>query len=100
MATGHLNPGYDGVVTKFRRAKSAHPGSLHHGYRLRNMQNMNMDSMSLEEIRQRAREIWSQPDRSQTTYGDEFHNKVAEVDAPTQSLPTEAARKNKPHPPL
>ena len=79
MATGHLNPGYGDVVSRLRRAKSANPGSLH-GQRLREMENQSVDHLSLEEIRRRAREIWSQPDKNITTYGNHFSDKMREVE--------------------
>ena len=99
MATGHLNPGYSDVVSRFRRAKSANPGSLHYGQRLREMENGNVDSMSLEEIRRQARELWSRPDNRETTYGNHFLDKTRDTDIP-QPRPASPSRRNNPHPPL
>ena len=98
MATGHLNPGYGDVVSRLRRAKSANP-NLHHGHRLREMENESVDRHSLEEIRSRAREVWSQPDRNPTTYGNHFSDKTREIE-PTEARPASPSRRNNPHPPL
>ncbi|XP_074650740.1 uncharacterized protein LOC141905672 [Tubulanus polymorphus] len=99
MATGHLNPGYKDPVSRLRRSKSAIPFGSKADAELNNLMKP-LDGNVLDEIRRQARETWSRPSTSATTYND-FHNEAYlknHVQANTR--PTSPSRKNKPHPPL
>ncbi len=101
MATGHLNPGYGGTVSGFRRIRSAcYPGTLPSGQMIRDYHYQPADNDSLDAIRRRAKEAWSKPDTRETSYQDHFHDRNDEMQEYTQNRPTSATRKNKPHPPL
>lgn len=96
MTTGHILPGRH-PVTDLRRAKSAYPLGLNsEDYETA----LSLDQGTLGAIRSRARDLWSVPDREQTTYNF-FHNEEQlQGHAPPFSRPTSPTRKNKPHPPL
>ena len=98
MATGHVNPGYGNVVSRFHRSKSAHPSF---GARqLRAAMDENLDAMTLDDIRAQAREAWSKPAREQTSYGDHFRDRFVDATEPLPSRPASPTRRHKPHPSL
>jgi len=96
MATGHINPGYGNPVTRLVRAQTAYPLDK---AKLREIAEKNvgtLDRRDLENIRKNAMNMWLQPNIEPTTYNS-YHNHLV-LDEPTQSRPTEPARRHKPHP--
>lgn len=87
MATGHLNPGYNRVVTKFKSALSNPSGEP---------QNPKINQSELDEIRMKARHVWSAKDNSETTYGYYFSDPMIKQKANLR--PTSPTRRNNPHP--
>ena len=96
MATGHLDPGYNDSITRLRRAKSAMPASSRAG--ARRLQQSQLDTATLDDIREKAKDMWLDPDRTETTYGDHFKVRYMELDDKTQARPSSADRHNMPHP--
>lgn len=102
MATGHLDPGYNDKVSKLYRARSAqYTGTARPGAQnLRDLEYIDADPMTLDQIRQRAREVWMQKEVNETSYQDHFKERFSVLDEQTTSRPTSSHRRNKPHPPL
>ena len=101
MATGHLNPGYGETVSQFHRIKSLNRGcspSLDLGQDLSLGEMNSLDNYKLEDIRRRAREVWLEKPRHETSYQDHFINKFSLVDELMPSRPTSSHRRHKPHP--
>ena len=100
MTTGHFNPGYGDIISTLRRAKSAGPGMAVGSKSFRETVDYRSDPLLLEHIRSQARETWSKPSVFQTSYDDQFNNKIVEMGEATRARPTSTQRRNKPHPPL
>jgi hypothetical protein len=87
MATGHINPGYEDVVTRFRLALRNPSGARC---------TVEPQKLEMAEIRARARSAWAIKDLSATTYG-HFHSDPVIKEA-AQLRPTSPTRRNNPHP--
>ena len=99
MATGHLDPGYGDTVSKLRRIRSAiHSNSMAGARVYRDLFNIDVDEATLDQIKERAKELWMQPEQARTTYKDHFKERYLDVSEITLPRPTSAHRRNKPHP--
>ncbi|CAH1791644.1 unnamed protein product [Owenia fusiformis] len=98
MSTGHILPGYRDSVSKFHRAHVEPDVGAQSLKDKIDLTNAGHD-FEFERIRQNARDVWMQPDREQTTYGNFHNDKSVDVDEWQYNRPTSAERKNKPHPP-
>jgi len=87
MATGHMNPGYQGIVTRFKSA-TLNPS----GKRLP----LVIDKNELENIKAQAKSAWSVKDTSQTTYG--FYHCDPLIKEKRSLRPVSPTRRNNPHP--
>ena len=99
MATGHLDPGYGDTVSRLRRVRSAFVSKSMAGARAhRNLFNVNVDEVTFNQIKERAKEMWMQPENARTTYKDHYKERYLDVSDITLPRPTSANRRNKPHP--
>lgn len=89
MTTGHVNPGYHKVVSRFKSALENPTGS---------QRNAKFDLAELDQIRLRARSVWSVKDKSQTTYG--FYHNDPLIKEKAEKRPSSPTRQNNPHPHL
>lgn len=96
MATGHILPGYGNPVTRLERARTAFPLDRQKLTEITERNVPALDQRTLDNIRNKARNAWLQPDYSPTTYN-HFHNELR-LDEPTQSRPSSPTRRHKPHP--
>lgn len=87
MATGHLNPGYNRIVTKFSSAINNPTGEK---------RPLEVNRADLDAIRAKSREVWSMKDNSETTYGFYFGDPL--IKEKTNLRPTSPTRRNNPHP--
>jgi hypothetical protein len=87
MATGHINPGYTNVVTRFKSALANPSGAR---------RRIDLNLSELNEIRSRAKSAWSIKDESETTYGHYFKDPVIKDPMPVR--PSSPTRLNNPHP--
>ena len=87
MTTGHVNPGYENLVSGMTAAMSNPSGSP---------SKPQFNSSELQEIRNRARSVWSGKDTSETTYG-YFHTDPKKI-SQVRTRPTSPTRLNNPHP--
>ena len=87
MATGHMNPGYNNIVSRFKSALD-NPS----GIRSKLISN----DEQLKDIRAKAKSAWSIPDHSETSYSNFFKepNKQSKV----IFRPSSPSRRNNPHP--
>ena len=100
MATGHLDPGYGDIVSRVRRARSAVPAGTRTGaLSFKEAFQVDMDAATLDDIKERAKDMWLQPDKARTSYSDHYKERVLDVNDITTPRPTSAHRRNKPHPP-
>ena len=88
MTTGHVNPGYNRIVTRFKSANS-NPSGIN--------RKLVLDYNELEDIKNRSKAIWSAKDNSETTYGYFHCEPKLDVAIPR---PISANRRNNPHPHL
>ena len=89
MTTGHLNPGYNQVVSQCKTAISNPSG--------KNVrQKFNLDE--LEQIKAHSKSVWSTKDTSETTYG-WYHGDPLIKEQPNVR-PSSPTRRNNPHPHL
>lgn len=87
MATGHLNPGYDRVVTRFSSALENPTGER---------RSFRPNQHELDDIRKNARDVWSLKDTSETTYKHFFADPL--IKKRTHLRPSSPTRRNNPHP--
>ena len=87
MATGHINPGYDSIVSRFKTALENPSGA-------RNPPILNQTELA--DIRARSRSAWAARDTSETTYVHFFREPAIKEKAPLR--PTSPTRRNNPHP--
>jgi hypothetical protein len=87
MATGHINPGYERVVTQMRLA-TRNPSGARRPFE--------PNRSELAAIRSRSKSAWALKDLSSTTYGHFFADPVIKEAAPLR--PTSPTRRNNPHP--
>ena len=89
MATGHINPGYNNIITKLKLFKDNQSAHL-------NKPKLNHDE--LEDIKAKAKAAWSVKDKSETTYG--YFHSDPQIKEKTGMRPTSPTRRNNPHPHL
>lgn len=89
MTTGHVNPGYEKVVSSCNLALDNPTGS-----RLP----FRVDKEELEAIKLKARSVWATKDNFETTYG--FHYREPQIKQPAGLRPSSPSRRNNPHPKL
>lgn len=94
----HPNPGYGDCISKFRRARTAYP-AVGRRYIEPSYMKRNEDEFILEELKQKAFDIWSgsQNDK-ETTYQNQFS--CSQTIQQPMKRPSSVTRKNNPHPPL
>lgn len=89
MTTGHANPGYKNIVSRFNSAiqnPTGHP------------RRPVFDKQELEDIKSRSRDVWSLKDNSLTTYGWYFNE--PQIKERAELRPCSPTRRNNPHPSL
>ena len=89
MTTGHVNPGYNQVVTRCKTALANPSGAYAR-------QKFNFDE--LEQIKAQSKAVWSVKDTSETTYG--WYHGDPLIKEKTNVRPSSPTRKNNPHPHL
>ncbi|CAF0750678.1 unnamed protein product [Brachionus calyciflorus] len=89
MTTGHVNPGYNDIVSRFNSAIQNPSGSPRRPF---------LDKQELEEIKSRSRDVWSVKDNSLTTYGWYFDD--PRIKEKAELRPSSPSRRNNPHPKL
>jgi len=99
MPTGQLGPSYGDPVSRLRRVRSAlHSNSMAGARAYRDLFNVSIEDATLDQIKDRAKELWMPPEKGKTTYTDHFKERYLDVSEITLPRPTSANRKNKPHP--
>lgn len=88
MTAGHLNPGYNRIVTKHALAINNPSGTR--------AARLNLNQVDLENIRTKSRDVWSEQDTSETTYGYFFRDPA--IKDRENLRPTSPTRRNNPHP--
>lgn len=89
MTTGHVNPGYRNIVSRFNSAIQNPTGHPRRAV---------FDKQELEDIKSRSKDVWSLKDNSLTTYGWYFNE--PQIKEKAELRPCSPTRRNNPHPKL
>ena len=103
---GHILPGYCDYPADrpsisqmdFRRVKTAYAGRTLLSDEEKKKLYAPMDTETLENIREKAKNTWLLKDREPTTYGHHFNDEKYKGHPPSLIRPTSPSRRNKPHP--